>query len=91
MTTDDIIAGGYLLYNVGKASCPEEGRRMIGRCLEDGTAMAKFCQLLKAQGVSEKDADVLCSKEADVFSVLPKAKLQTNVPALHTGKSFMWD
>ncbi|KAK2160397.1 hypothetical protein LSH36_134g04034 [Paralvinella palmiformis] len=77
--------GGYLLYNVGKASSPDEGSKMIAKSLSDGSAMAKFCQMLKAQGVSEENADKLCSKDSDVFSVIPKAKHRTDVPALHTG------
>ena len=79
------VTGGYLLFNVGKASSAEEGSKMIANSLSDGSAMAKFCQLLQAQGVSKDVAEKLCSRDDDAFSVLPKAKHQTDVPALRTG------
>ena len=81
-----IDTGGYLLYNVGKASTPEEGAKLIGKSLDDGSALAKFCELLKAQGVNDENADKLCSKDSNVFSVLPQAKFKTEIPALATGE-----
>ena len=73
------------MYNVGKAFNPEEGRQLVAKSLQDGRAMSKFYQLLRAQGVSEQHSRTLCAKHTDVFSVLPKAKLQSDIPALETG------
>jgi hypothetical protein len=62
---------------------------MIGKSLDDGSALAKFCELLKAQGVSDENADKLCAKDSNVFSVLPEAKFKTKVPALSTGELYL--
>lgn len=83
---NNFITGGYLLYNIDKVSTPEEGRKMIAKCLKDGSAMAKFYQLLCSQGVSEQNAYKLCYTRDEVFSVLKKANTQTPLPALKTGE-----
>ena len=59
---------------------------MIGQSLDDGTALDRFCRMLKAQGVKADLADRLCARNTDLYSVLPAAKHQTGVPALSTGE-----
>ncbi|XP_048239429.1 thymidine phosphorylase-like isoform X2 [Haliotis rufescens] len=75
---DDLVnliteLGGELLSVAGKATSSEEGRRRIMTTLTDGSALAKFCAMVKAQGVEAATADALCARDADVYSILPKA------------------
>ncbi|XP_046559400.1 thymidine phosphorylase-like [Haliotis rubra] len=68
-----IELGGELLSVAGKAPSSEEGRRMVKDTISDGTALARFCHMAKAQGVDPAKADALCAPDTDVFSVLPRA------------------
>jgi pyrimidine-nucleoside phosphorylase len=44
------ILGGYLLALMGKARNPEEGKEELLRFIKDGTGLAKFKELIAAQG-----------------------------------------
>ena len=58
---------------------------MIRNTLQDGTAIAKFGSMLKAQGVKADVANRLCSKGTDVMEILPKAKHRTELKIAHSG------
>ena len=58
---------------------------MINDTLHDGTAMAKFTAMLKAQGVKPEVADRLCAKDTDVMEILPKAKYRTEMKNAYSG------
>lgn len=47
--------------------------KLITDALENGKALQKFCDMLKAQGVSPDLAKNLCTRDADPFSTLPIA------------------
>ena len=74
-----------MLYNVGRASTPADGARMLREVLQDGRAMGKFRALLIAQGVFENVANSLCAVNSDPFTVLPSASSKTTVAASETG------
>ena len=76
-----------MLYRAGKATGVKQGYHMINDTLHDGTAMAKFFAMLKAQGVCADVADRLCAKGADVMDILPKAKHRTELKIAYSGKS----
>lgn len=58
---------------------------MIDKTLHDGTAIAKFASMMKAQGVKADVADKLCAEDADVFEVLPKSQHITEIKAKESG------
>lgn len=62
-----------------------EGYNMIRNTLHDGSAVAKFAEMLIAQGVEPTVANRLCEKGADVFQFLQKSKRTTELKSKHTG------
>ena len=74
--------GGRLVELSGKGSA-EDGTRMIAETLTDGSALAKFRQMLVCQGVSEQDAQELC--HGDIWKVLTKATTVEDVCATDSG------
>ena len=70
--------GGRLVALTGQGSA-EDGARTVAKTLTDGSALAKFRQMLVCQGVSERDAEELC--HGDTWSVLSRA---TAVEDVHT-------
>src|SRR5688572_28490388 len=77
--------GGQLVFDAKLSASLEEGVAKIAHALEDGSALEKFRQMLKSQGVASNVADVLCSKDKDVFQILPKASHKTDVTSLESG------
>ncbi|RMX51602.1 hypothetical protein pdam_00018639 [Pocillopora damicornis] len=65
--------GGYILEALNKAESQKAGAKLIADALENGKALQKFCDMLKAQGVSPDLAKNLCTRDADPFSILPIA------------------
>lgn len=63
--------GGYILEALNKAESQKTGLKLIADALENGKALQKFCDMLKAQGVSPDLAQNLCTPGADLFSILP--------------------
>jgi hypothetical protein len=82
------MAGGHVLCNVGRASSVSEGAKVLSGVLKNGGALEKFKAVIKAQGVAAADADALCAKNADVFSVLSRSAHTTPVTSPDTGMSF---
>lgn len=70
------------MVNTKKATDLRTGQTMIERTLRDGTARAKFTEMLIAQGVAKETAESLTSRD---FSCLPAAKNITTVKAHRTG------
>ncbi|XP_027037111.1 thymidine phosphorylase-like [Pocillopora damicornis] len=68
-----IEQGGYILEALNKAESQKAGAKLIADALENGKALQKFCDMLKAQGVSPDLAKNLCTRDADPFSILPIA------------------
>lgn len=68
-----IKQGGYILEALNKAESQKAGAKLIADALENGKALQKFCDMLKAQGVSPDLAKNLCTQDADPFSILPIA------------------
>jgi len=68
--------GAHLLAANGNVKTPEEGYEKIKASLHDGTALAKFQQMVAAQGATEETAVALCK---DPWSVLPVAQHKTSV------------
>jgi hypothetical protein len=81
------MAGGHVLCNVGRASSVSEGAKVLSGVLKNGGALEKFKAVIKAQGVAAADADALCAKNADVFSVLSRSAHTTPVTSPDTGMS----
>lgn len=81
---DDLVVlqGGYLLHLNGMAATPAEGMGMIRRVLDDGSALARFRDMVAAQGATAETAAALC---ADPWSVLPRAAHQTPLVAAAGG------
>lgn len=77
--------GGQLVFDAKLSASPEEGAAKIAHALKDGSALEKFRQMLKSQGVASKVADDLCSKDQDVFEILPKATHTADVTSLESG------
>ena len=76
--------GGRLVELTGRGSA-QHGAQLVARALADGSALAKFRQMLVCQGVSESDAHQLC--HGDVWKVLDSATEVENVCAHETGES----
>ena len=62
---------------------------MINDTLHDGTAIAKFAAMMKAQGVKPEVADRLCAKGTDTTEILPKAKYATEMKSAYSGRQYM--
>lgn len=77
--------GGRLLFTVGVVNELTEGENMIKKTLHDGSAVAKFSAMMKAQGVEPTVADRLCQKGTDLFKFLSKSKHVTEIKSKHTG------
>lgn len=61
------------------------GTKLIADTLENGKALQKFCDMLKAQGVQPGVAQKLCIPGADPFSVLPLASQKLELVAEKSG------
>ncbi|XP_062618277.1 thymidine phosphorylase-like [Saccostrea cucullata] len=80
--------GGQLLFLSGNASSTEEGQKKLKETLNNGEAARKFKEMIIAQGANPEKAEVLCTRGADLWSVLPKAKTVTTLKSKHSGFVF---
>ncbi|XP_056445354.1 thymidine phosphorylase-like [Gadus chalcogrammus] len=71
--------GGVLLVMTGKVSSLSEGGKLITKSVTGGAALAKFQAMMVAQGVSNENAQSLCSAQADYHSILRRADHQTEL------------
>ena len=62
-----------------------EGYDRIKSSLVDGSAMDKFKQMIKIQGVSEEVATKLCRKSKNFYEVLPLSPHKTELKVAITG------
>lgn len=67
-----VVSGGRLLLLTNKAATIDEGRDMIRRSFEDGSALRKFHAMIIAQGVSKSIADQLVSNDETVVNAILK-------------------
>ena len=74
-----LFEGGVLLVMTGKVSSLSEGGRLITESVTGGAALAKFQAMMVAQGVSNENAQSLCSAQADYHSILRRADHQTEL------------
>lgn len=74
--------GGQLVELSGRGSA-EHGTQMVNQALADGSALAKFREMLVCQGVSEQDAHELC--HGDMWKVLTRATTVEEVHATAAG------
>ena len=68
-----------------KAHSLDEGHQKIYLALHNGSAMRKFKEMIKAQGVDEVLAEKLCSSGVSPFEVLPLSGFKTEIKADVTG------
>ncbi|XP_026219595.1 thymidine phosphorylase [Anabas testudineus] len=73
--------GGALLTITGSVFDLSEGRKRISDAVTGGAALAKFQDMMEAQGVSAQAARSLCSPHTDYYSVLRRAEHQTELEA----------
>ncbi|NWU86577.1 TYPH phosphorylase, partial [Onychorhynchus coronatus] len=79
--------GGVLLWQCGKAAGAVQGRELLGRALDDGSARSTFEAMLGAQGVPPDTAHSLCSgTPAQRRRLLGTAKVCEELPALQEGE-----
>lgn len=69
--------GAHLMMMTGKVNDFQSGKDMVWSHIKDGSALNKFKEMIKCQGVKEELAEKLCTPGADVWTVLPKAKMAT--------------
>ncbi|NWR94293.1 TYPH phosphorylase, partial [Furnarius figulus] len=80
------VLGGVLLWQCGKAAGAEQGQELLGRALDDGSALSTFEAMLGAQGVPPDTAHRLCSgTPAQRRQLLGNAKVCEELPALQEG------
>ena len=79
-----------MLLSAGAVTTLEEGVKMLEGRLCDGTAIAKFAAMMKAQGVERAVADRLCEKDADIMSILKRAKYTKEVKSPCSGICFVY-
>ncbi|XP_069085556.1 thymidine phosphorylase [Pleurodeles waltl] len=77
--------GGFLLWMCSRADTAEHGAEMIGRVLNDGSALRKFQDMLEAQGVESGTAQALCTGGNDYFQILRRAEHQVELKTERTG------
>lgn len=78
--------GGQLLSDAQLTASSTDGERRIAETLTDGSALERFKKMIIAQGVDSTKAEELCRKGADIWTVLPKADIVSNVVATESGK-----
>eukprot|EP00049_Salpingoeca_infusionum_P022777 m.8731 g.8731 ORF g.8731 m.8731 type:complete len:453 (-) comp5389_c0_seq1:1736-3094(-) len=76
------LEGGHLLHTSGLAASADEGIAKIREVIKNGTALAKFSQMLQAQGVSKETADALTTNPT---TVLPQAPQTLELKAAQSG------
>ncbi|XP_046878574.1 thymidine phosphorylase [Hypomesus transpacificus] len=77
--------GGLLLVMNSRSASLEEGKRVVARTLQDGSALAKFQAMMQAQGVAKHVACSLCSAHTEYYSVLRRAQNQTELETQRQG------
>lgn len=80
--------GGQLLFLSGNAPSAEAGETKLRETLNNGSAAKKFEDMIIAQGADPEKARVLCNKNANIWSVLQKARFITPVKSQKTGWVF---
>lgn len=79
------FAGALVLHSAGQAASLQEGQDKIRKVIHDGTALAKFRDMVVAQGVSRENADRLCNVTSDPMDVLPRANYTTHLTCRAAG------
>ena len=77
LLTVSLLLGGHMLQMAGAADTPEEGERKLLRALESGAGMAKFQEMIEAQGGDPRVCEDL--------SLLPQAACVKTLSAGVTG------
>ncbi|CAG5119942.1 unnamed protein product, partial [Candidula unifasciata] len=77
--------GAHLLHSGNFVSSIKEGGNLLRSKIADGSALAKFCAMLKGQGVSADVADDLCNPRTDVWKILTQAKNKTEFQSKEDG------
>lgn len=72
----------------GTVKSLDEGKKLIMKTIEDGSALRSFEKMLRAQGVAQDDASALC--DGRFSAVLPKAPWVTELLSPKTGKQFTY-
>lgn len=70
---------------MSKVESQEAGKKLIANTLENGKALQKFCDMIKAQGVQPGVAEKLCEAGGDPFSILPLASEKLELVAEKSG------
>ncbi|KAK7107425.1 thymidine phosphorylase-like [Littorina saxatilis] len=80
-----VKTGGVTLQLAGKASSYEAGNTMIRNVISDGSALAKFRDMVVAQGSSDDVATRLCDVNGDVWKVLTPSAYKTTLKCQKSG------
>ncbi|KAH9525093.1 hypothetical protein Btru_000312 [Bulinus truncatus] len=80
-----VSLGGHLLYAGGLVGSLDEAFQKLRLQIENGAALAKFCAMLKHQGVEPQLADDLCNRNIDPRTKLPRAESTTSFQSLEKG------
>ncbi|KAK6617182.1 hypothetical protein RUM44_005513 [Polyplax serrata] len=75
--------GAVILESKGTVKSLDEGKKLIMKTIEDGSALRSFEKMLRAQGVAQDDASALC--DGRFSAVLPKAPWVTELLSPKTG------
>ncbi|XP_053720122.1 thymidine phosphorylase [Synchiropus splendidus] len=77
--------GGVLLKMTQVATDQSDGERRILEAVANGTALTKFQQMMEAQGVATKTAQLLCSANTNYYNIFRKARHQQELTTTESG------
>ncbi|BFZ09177.1 hypothetical protein BsWGS_12216 [Bradybaena similaris] len=77
--------GGHLLLAGNFAASVQEGSDLLRRKVADGSALSKFCAMLKGQGVAPDVADDLCHPQTCIWKRLIPSKNTTDFQCKNDG------
>ncbi|KAL5010928.1 hypothetical protein ScPMuIL_013233 [Solemya velum] len=80
-----IHIGGELLSMTGITNHSDSGCRLLEDSIRNGTALAKFREMLTSQGVAPDKAAALCKDDMDWTLILPSSKHTTPVQCESSG------
>jgi len=80
------LEGGILLQEAQLVQTREEGQEMLALSLDNGTALRKFADMLKFQGVNKQTVEELLKLDCNNnTTVLPSAKFVTDLVSEESG------
>uniref|UniRef100_A0A0B7A8J5 Thymidine phosphorylase n=1 Tax=Arion vulgaris TaxID=1028688 RepID=A0A0B7A8J5_9EUPU len=77
--------GSHLLHTSKIVTDVEEGRNRLRSKILDGSALSKFCAMLKGQGVAADVADDICNPQINIWTMLTPSINRTDFYCLIDG------